>query len=132
MTRFLTRWLFALLLLTATYNPTPWNYMVWARDNFRTDLPVTVLLGLLIMVGYIVYLRATLRSIGMFGMALVAAIVASSIWVMVTKGWLKPESPEIKIWIVLVGLSFVLGIGLSWSHVRRAIAGQFDVDDADS
>jgi len=25
----------------------------------------------------------------------------------------------------------VLGIGLSWSHVRRALAGQHDVDDVE-
>jgi hypothetical protein len=30
-----------------------------------------------------------------------------------------------------VALSVVLGVGLSWSFVRRAISGQVDVDDTD-
>lgn len=131
MTGFLTRWIFALVLLTATYNPTPWNYVSWSTDNFRGETAITVLVGLLILAGYIIYLRATLRSIGMIGMGLVAAIVASAVWVLVDRGFLSTDSAEIKIWITLIGLSFVLGIGLSWSHVRRAISGQFDVDDAD-
>lgn len=39
------------------------------------------------------------------------------------------SSPDVKIWAALVGLSFMLGIGLSWSHIRRAITGQSDMDD---
>lgn len=31
-------------------------------------LSVTVLVGLILAIGYIIFLRATLRSIGMFGM----------------------------------------------------------------
>ena len=27
--------------------------------------------------------------------------------------------------------SLVLGVGLSWSHIRRAISGQADMDDVD-
>jgi len=29
----LLRWLIAFLLLAATYNPTDYNYVVWARAN---------------------------------------------------------------------------------------------------
>ncbi len=35
-------------------------------------------------------------------------------------------------WMGILGISFILGIGLSWSFVRRAITGQFDVDDSDN
>jgi hypothetical protein len=35
------------------------------------------------------------------------------------------------VWLALFALSFVLGIGLSWSHVRRALSGQADMDDVD-
>ncbi len=34
-------------------------------------------------------------------------------------------------WIGLVALATVLGIGLSWSHVRRYLSGQSDVDDVE-
>jgi hypothetical protein len=34
-------------------------------------------------------------------------------------------------WIGIFALSLVLGIGLSWSIVRRKLSGQADVDDVD-
>ena len=73
----LTRWLVAFVLLTLTFDPTEWNYVTWARANFNTQMPLTVLFGLILLVGYIIYLRATLRSIGGIGMALVLAITGA-------------------------------------------------------
>lgn len=60
---FLLRWLFAFLLLAATYNPTDWNFVSWATDGNHREWSVVVLSGLVLAVGYIIYLRATFRSI---------------------------------------------------------------------
>ena len=128
---FLMRWGVALALLAATFNPTEWNYIRWARANFSDQMPVAVLLGLLLLVGYIIYLRATLRSIGAFGMGLVLAIVAALLWVLYDFGLLTLENRSFNLWIGIVALSLVLGIGLSWSHVRRRLSGQADMDDVD-
>jgi len=68
---------------------------------------------------------------GFFGMVLVAAIVGSLIWVLSDWGILRLGSSDLRIWLGLLGLSVVLGIGLSWSIVRRALSGQIDVDDLD-
>jgi uncharacterized protein DUF6524 len=129
MTGFLMRWVLAFVLLTATYNPTDWNYLRWAMENYSLEPAISLLAGLLLLAGYIIYLRATLRSIGYIGIGLVTAIVASGVWVLIDLGFLQLEAPDILVWISLIGLSFVLGIGLSWSHVRRAISGQSDMDD---
>ena len=94
-------------------------------------MPLAVLFGLLLLVGYIIYLRATLRSIGLFGMCLVLALVAALLWVASDYGWLSFDNPTRNIWLAIVALSVVLGIGLSWSHVRRALSGQADMDDVD-
>jgi len=129
MTAFLTRWVLAFILLAVTYNPTSYNYLSWAMENYSLDTPMAVLAGLLLMAGYIIYLRATLRSIGIIGMGLVGAIVTAAVWVLIDQGIVILNSEDLKIWAILTGLSFVLGIGLSWSHVRRAISGQSDMDD---
>ena len=71
------RWLFAFVLLALSYNPTDWNYVSWSLANYQDKLSITVLLGLLLTIGYIIYLRATIRSIGGFGMFLVLAVVAA-------------------------------------------------------
>ncbi|AUC54739.1 hypothetical protein CDO87_16845 [Sagittula sp. P11] len=128
---FFARWLFAFLLLAATYNPTAWNYTRWALANYEAQLPLTVLLGLLLFVGYVIYLRATLRSIGAFGMILVLAIVGAALWVLWDVGLIDLSDPGFATWIALLALSVVLGIGLSWSIIRRALSGQVDTDDVE-
>ena len=128
---FLLRWAFAFLLLAATFNPTEWNYVKWAEANYSAQMSLTVLFGLLLLVGYIIYLRATRRSIGAFGMGLVLALVAALLWVLYDWGWLQLENSTQNTWIGLFTLSVVLGIGLSWSHVRRKLSGQADMDDVD-
>lgn len=127
----LTRWAVAFILLAATFNPTQYNYVSWLRDHGDANLSIAVLVGLLLAVGYIIFLRATLRSIGAFGMFLVLAIVGSLFWVLHDFGVLRLDNPSMNLWIGLFALSAVLGIGLGWSHVRRALSGQGDVDDVD-
>jgi hypothetical protein len=53
------------------------------------------------------------------------------LWVLFDLGVLRLENPSFNVWLGLGALSLVLGIGLSWSHVRRALSGQSDVDDVD-
>lgn len=128
---FILRWLCALGLLSATYNPTDWNYIRWVGVNWAEKTPMAVLLGLLLFVAYVVYLRATLRSIGGFGMGLILAVFAALIWVLVDSGLLSLDNPGMNTWLAIFALSLVLGIGLSWSLVRRKLSGQADVDDVD-
>ena len=129
---FLLRWICAFALLAATFNPTEYNYVQWARSYGGMNMSVAVLAGLVLLVGYIIYLRATLRSIGALGMMLVAGLVGAALWVLYDLGVLRLDDPSMNVWIALGVLSFVLAIGLSWSIVRRALSGQADVDDVDA
>ena len=115
---FLLCWLFAFVLLAATYNPTQWNYVRWTMTNYEDRLSIAVLAGLILLIGYIIYLRATLRSIGLFGMLLVLAVAGTLIWVLFDQGLINPSNPTVNTWIGIAVLSVVLAIGLSWSIVR--------------
>ena len=128
---FVLRWLFAFLLLAATYNPTDWNFTRWVMASGGDMMSVAVLGSLLLIVGYIIYLRATMRSIEPIGMLLVLGLVGALLWVAFDLGWMNFENPTANTWIAPVAGSFVLGIGLSWSHVRRRLSGQADMDDVD-
>jgi hypothetical protein len=131
MIRIVIRWLLAFILLAATYNPTQFNWVRWSVQNYADQLPLIVLSGLILLVGYIIYMRATLRSIGPFGMALVLALVAALLWVLYDFGWLSLQNQAMNLWLGLIALSLVLGIGLSWSHIRRSLSGQANMDDVD-
>ena len=128
---FLIRWVFAFVLLAATYNPTQWNFVRWSMENAETNLSMTVLFGLVLFVGYIIYLRSILRSFGMFWMVLILAVVGTLLWVLFDQGLISLDNPTVNTWIVIVALSIVLAVGLSWSIVRRKLTGQADMDDVD-
>ena len=127
----LNRILASFVLLTATFNPTNVNYVTWARTQGSENLSILVFVGLILLIGYIVFLRATLRSIGFIGMGLFLALFSSLIWVLVDFGVLNLEDPTANTWIALVGASILLETGMSWSIVRRRLSGQADVDDVD-
>ncbi|MEM8576332.1 MAG: DUF6524 family protein [Pseudomonadota bacterium] len=127
----LTRWAAAFALLAFTYNPTQYNFVRWTLEYGEANLSIAVLLGLILTVGYIIFLRATLRSIGAFGMLLVLGLVGALVWVLVDLGLVRIDNPGANTWLGLVALSAVLGIGLSWSIIRRRLSGQADVDDVD-
>ena len=129
---FLIRWICAFALLALTFNPTEYNYVQWVRSYGSMNMSIAVLTGLVLIIGYIIYLRATLRSIGAFGMRLVLAVVGAGLWVLYDLGVLRLDDPSFNVWLGLIALSFVLAIGLSWSIVRRALSGQADVDDVDA
>jgi hypothetical protein len=128
---FVVRWIFAFLLVAVTYNPSSYNYVAWASANSSTQLPLVILLGLLLLVGYIIFLNATLRSIGIFGMALVLAILAALIWVLYGWGWLSLENPGLNTWLGIVAVSVVLAVGMTWSIIWRRASGQVDVDETE-
>lgn len=128
---FILRWLAAFLLLAATFNPGKYNYIGWVRETWPAHMPLILFLGLLLLTGYIIYLRATLRSIGAFGVALILALVGTLAWALVDLGVLSLTNPALNTWLALIALSLVLGVGLSWSLVRRRLSGQVDMDDVD-
>ncbi len=125
----LLRWLGAFVLLAATFNPSQWNYIRWVQANWADQMPLAIFLGLLLAVGYMVYGVATLRSIGPFGVVLVAAIIGAALWVVIDWGWLSLTNPSLNLWIGIFVLSVILGIGLSWSILRQKLSGQASVDE---
>ncbi len=131
MTGFALRWLAAFVLLALTFNPTDFNYIRWATENSNSHLPLVILFGLLLFIGYVIYLRATFRSIGVFGILLVAGVFGALIWVLYDFGILSLDNRGFNVWLGIIVLSLVLGIGLSWSIVRRRLTGQADMDDVD-
>lgn len=129
--KMLIRWAAALILVFITYNPTSLNYVRWAIDSYATNLSVVILLGLILFVAYAVFVRATLQSIGKVGIGMIVAVIGVLLWVLYDKGLLDPANSTLMTWIGLVALSLILGIGLSWSIIRRRISGQVDTRHSD-
>jgi hypothetical protein len=129
---FLIRWVFALFLVVFTYNPSFWNYSTWVTANYSSQLPLAVLGGLVLIAGYLVYLRATLNSIGIVGMVLILALVGAVLWVFFSQGWLTFGNYAFNTWIIILALSLVLAVGMYFSVIWRRMSGQVDVDEVDT
>lgn len=126
---FLIRFLFALVLVMLTFNPSGFSfYHAIVQQVFI--IPVLALAGIVLFIGWVIYLRATLRSLGAIGVILSSALFGCITWIAIYYEWITMGS-TIFIYIILIITSAVLGIGMSWSHVRRRLSGQADMDDVD-
>jgi Family of unknown function (DUF6524) len=127
----LVRFVTALALVALTWNPSPLNYYRWALVRGRELTSVVLAVGLVLLIAWIVFLRATTRSLGTLGIALAVALAASILWLIVDYHLIDPANRTTLEWVVLILFAAILTAGMSWSHLRRQWAGQADVDDSD-
>jgi len=127
----LWRFLFALLVVLGTYNPSGHSYLHWGIVHMRPMDPVKLVIGILLLIGWVIFVRATLRSLGGLGLILVSALCAALLWLVIDWGLLPRDSISAVTYAVLVIISIILTVGMSWSHVRRRLSGQADMDDVD-
>ena len=124
---FLFRLAFALLLVFLTYNPSDFSWVGY----LDTEIPMVykVAGGIVLLIGWVMFLRATWNSLGPIGTMLAAAFFGVIIWLFVEWGLFALDDTTVIQWVVLFIVACVLAIGMSWSHVRRRISGQFDTDE---
>ncbi len=125
----LLRWFGAFVLLAAIFNPTEVNFVTWARTNWPEEMPLIVFGGLILGVVMMVYLVATMRSIGLIGVIIIAAIFAAGLWVLTDWGLLALGNSDLTVWLAILALSLILGIGMSWAILRQRLSGQARVDE---
>jgi Family of unknown function (DUF6524) len=129
---FVIRWLAALALVMVTFNPTSWSYINWLLTDWPADnLPIKALVGVVLLIAFVIFLRSTWRAIGPIGLVLAGLFFAALLWVLISYGWLDPTQANLMTWVILVVIATILALGLSWSHLRRRMSGQVDVDDVD-
>ena len=127
----LLRFVFAVVLVFATYNPSDYSYYSWVADSLPEYSVLMIFAGVVLLIGWTILLRATLRSLGPFGLVLAVAFFGVLLWLVVDVGLVPANSAKAITYLILIALSGVLATGVSWSHVRRRISGQADMDDVD-
>ena len=122
---------FAIVLVAATYNPSGYSFYHWAIQNLSAFGPEQAVAGIVLLIGWIIYLRATMRSLGVLGVTLSLGLFAAVIWLLVSWNWISPNNPATIEYVILIAFALVLGLGMSWSYIRRRLSGQLDVDDVE-
>lgn len=125
------RFLFALLLVLLSYNPSGYSYFHWLYSSLDVITPYVVIAGLVLLIGWGTYIKATLNSLGLLGVVILAALLGCLVWLFIYWGWLSMDDVSALAWIVEVLLAALLTVGMCWSHLTRRMSGQVDVDADD-
>jgi len=117
----------ALALVVGTFNPTGYSLFHWI-----TAAPVAVTAGkalavVVLAVGWIVCLRTAFISLGKAGLLLGAALFSVLVWFLVDLDVVSLNGSGI-VWVSLIVVGVLLGIGLSWSLLRAKATGQIEVN----
>ena len=132
-----SRFLFAFAMVCLTWNPTRFSYVEWALAQWnpadRSDLwPLVAFSGIILLAGWLFFLRTTARSLGTFGIVLCVGLSVTVFWALFKYNLVSEGSTTLISWIALVLFSAILAAGMSWAHVRQRWSGQATVDDVDT
>lgn len=126
------RFLFSAILIFTTYNPEGYSYYHWVEGVFPSISIEQAFTGVALIIGWVIYLRATLRSLGLIGLGLAFAFFGLLVAMLFKWGWISLDASKMVSYVVEILLAVVLAVGMSWSHIRRRMAGQMDMDDVDN
>lgn len=126
---FALRFLLGLVLVFSTYNPEALSYLHWVKNAFPKISAIQAFTGVILMIGWAVFIRASMRSLGLIGLVLALAFFGTLLWLVIDVGLIPADSIRAITYIVEFILAAILSTGLSWSHVRRRLSGQMDTDD---
>ncbi len=128
---FLLRFFFATIVVFATYNPEGYSYIDWVYGELPDFSVLKAFTGVVLLICWVILIRATLGSLGFIGIILAAAFFGLAIWLVIDVLGLSTDNIRVITYIISIMLASVLSIGVSWSHVRRRITGQVDTDELD-
>jgi len=123
----LVRILFAVILVAATWNPTGYSYVQWALIDTSTFDATKALVGVILLVAWLMCLRATWVSLGLLGVVLAALVISVFVWWLMSMGLVARDQVTMQ-WIGVIATGVVLGIGMGWSIFRAKTTGVVETD----
>jgi hypothetical protein len=131
---FLWRFIASLILVLISYNPTEYSFVGWVMHTRELGNlgPEHLVVGITLLIGWVILLAATSRSLGAFGLILGGSLLGGVVWLLMDLGLLSVSTFSSATWVSLICVALLLAVGLSWSHVWRRLTGQFEVDDGDN
>ena len=116
------RWLICAVVVFGTYNPSGHSFYHWARDS-AVSFPLRLVVGIFLFTAIVALVRMAFLSIGYRGIVAVLSLIYGSILFRVGLGWFAFADVDVETYAILVWISTILGIGISWSFFQRRISG---------
>ena len=124
---FLVRFLAALVVVFASYNPEGVSFYHWARAS-GGPMPLKAFAGVVLLIAWIFLLKSAQGSLGTLGVVLAAAFFGTLIWLILSFAHVSVLGARAVTYLVGIALAGVLSIGLVWSKFRQKVTGQVEVD----
>ncbi len=132
---FAVRLVASIIIVLLSFNPSGYSYFEWINTAISPGgsgfAALHAFSGVILVIAWVILIRATFRSLGPVGLILASLFIGTFVWVLTSYGLLNADSATAITWIALICLSALLAIGMSWSHIRRRLSGQYDINDAD-
>jgi len=125
---FLLRWLVTLFLVFATYNPSGRSFYHWAVSG-NAPWTIVAVVAIALVAAFMFLLRSTWRSIKPFGTFLLAIFLGLFNLMLVNLGVVTVTGGWVITVMILLSISTLLAVGVSFSAIRARLAGQIDSDD---
>lgn len=122
------RFLAALVLVFATWNPTGRSFYHWLMGNQSNVSALLVFAGVVLVIGWFLFLHATLESLGLLGIILTLAFFGSLTWLVFDLGWLSTNQ-GVLCYVVLVVIAAILAVGMSWANIWRRLSGRVEMEE---
>ncbi len=129
---FAWRFIFAAVLVFASYNPEGYSYFDWVYPVFPEITIEQAFVGVILLIGWVIYLRATLRSLGFIGLGLALAFFGLLVAMLFKWGWISLDTSRPLAYVLLILTAAILALGMSWSHIRRRLTGQVDMGEVNN
>lgn len=125
---YIVRLLGALLIIFGTYNPSGYSYYHWLQVDLG-DWAFKLFVGLLLLVAVYLQANALWRSMRLVGSAALTLVIVTAVWLLSDLGWVDLNDATQLTLAIQIGLTTLLGTGLSWSHIRYRLSGQVDSEN---
>lgn len=116
------RWLISAIVVFGIYNPSGHSYYHWATDG-GASLTLKLVVGIFLLAAIVALVRMAFLSIGYRGIAAVLSLIYGGILFRVGLGWLAFSDVDIETYAILLWVSTIIGVGISWSFFQRRISG---------
>lgn len=120
----LVRTLTCFLLVFATWNPTGYSFVTWARYSPWATAPEIAVAGTLLLGMHILFFRIAWLSLGADGVSATLAILVAGLLTLSEFGLVDLWRGDVWPYLLLAALSLTLAVGVTWSLLKRRIVGQ--------
>ncbi|MCA9355619.1 hypothetical protein KC865_03680 [Candidatus Kaiserbacteria bacterium] len=121
--------LIAATIIALTYNPTNYNYYTYAKGLENIWQPIPMIMGGILLVGWLIGLRAIIMATGILGKISLFLLVAPTIWSLFYYNIIDINNPNQIVWLGIAVLSLVMGYSLRHRLVRRKALGLYSTEE---